>query len=241
MRDDQPADDVARPSAIVLVADGDLDVTAERQLGRVAAMRGAGTADGLDALGEPIDVRTEGERHAVGVPGGQGDHPRVCRGHVHRRRRDVERGNDRPEARHGADRAVHLHLPTAQEAEHLAQVGLEAPHRHRLALQHLHGTVSTAEREARASAGDALDGRHRAGGQHGMPQRHRHRGVDLQRGRRLGGEPEGDIRVRQQAMGLAHGQAVPAVRLHLTREATDLRHRYGCRPHAPELSDHRST
>ena len=152
---------------------------------------------------------------------------------------DVEGGVDRPQARHRRDRSVHLDLLAAQEALDLAHVGLELRDRHRLALEDLHRAVAAGEREARAPAGDALDGGHGVGGEHGVAQRHRHGGAHPRAWSwRRPRAPSATYGIGEQAVRLADRQAVPAVLLHRARDAVDLGDRHGRRAHAPELGRH---
>jgi hypothetical protein len=87
---DQAADHVARAVLLAGVADGDLDVAAERDLPRIAPRVATGLLHALDALSQPLDVRAEGEADAVGVAGGQPDHLRAGGRDVDRRLGDVE-------------------------------------------------------------------------------------------------------------------------------------------------------
>ena len=221
MRDDETANRLAR-ARVALVRDRDLHVAPERERVGVAPGGVTGVARERDRLPETLDVGADREAHAVRAADRDVDRPRPGRRDVERRLRDVERRVDVVEPRHRRDDAVDLDVLAAQKALEPKQVLLEARHRHRLLLEHLHGAVAAADRERRASAGHSLQRRHRVGREEWMAQRHRNCGPDLQRRGRGGCEREDDVRIREQAVRLADGEPVPAARLERAREAADV-------------------
>ena len=74
-----------------------------------------------------------------------------------------------------------------------------------------------------------------------MPQWDSNRGSDLECRRRRRRDGESGVRIRQQPVGLADGETVPAARLELARKPANLADRDRRRSHTPELGHREST
>ena len=74
-----------------------------------------------------------------------------------------------------------------------------------------------------------------------MPQWNSNRGSDLECRRRRRRDGERGVRIRQQPMGLADSETVPAARLELAGKPADLADRDRRCSHAPELGHREST
>ena len=240
MRDDEPADRLAR--ARVLVVDHrHLHVAAEGQRGGVPADLRAGIPREPDRFAEPLDAGADREADPVGPTCRDLDRPRPGRGDVQRRRRERERRVEVVDPGHRGHDLVELDVLPTQVRLHVAHVRVELGDLQRPAPQHLHRPVAAPQREARPAARESVQCRHRARGQQRCAKGHGDGRAHLDRRRCHRRLAQHDVRIGKQPMRLADRHAVPAPLLELPGEPADLGRRNRRPAHPPELGAHRAS